>query len=155
MPQPGASLGLELHAAADADFRAMVLPVVSVLHLVVTPHAWEPKRLNEIGRSGDCNIDIACAEAAWTDAADAVAKYLMPRGEGTAALCTGTLINNMDGAPRFLGLLSRGEEVPDARVSVYDHVHVQHARSARCVPESSGRVTAGSLRPRRGATMRA
>lgn len=110
--QPGDALGLELHAEAGADLRGAVLPVRQLLHLVVTPRAWDGKRLNELGKAGSCNIDIACAGDEWVDVGRAVAKYIFTFDDPTpaepnrvsAATCTGTLLNNVaqDGTPYFV-----------------------------------------------------
>lgn len=100
--QPGEAIGLELSMAPGVDIAGLTLPVTSLMHLVVTPREWDDKRLMDIGKSGSCNIDVACADAEWMETGDAVAKYIFSTGPTTAALCTGTLINNVDGAPRFI-----------------------------------------------------
>ncbi len=61
-------------------------------------------RLAEVAKSGSCNNDVVCPEAdAWRDEIRSVARFTI-NINGSSALCTGTLINNVkdDLRPLFL-----------------------------------------------------
>ncbi len=73
------------------------------LHLETVTHAYRNivEFANKFGRSGSCNINVACEEAAgWENQIDAVLMMMV----GSNSLCTGTLINNtnFDGRPFVL-----------------------------------------------------
>ena len=70
---------------------------------LVTVGADLNKDIRDIGRSGTCNIDIACVSnpsAALLNIAKATAKMVFTDGGNTFA-CTGTLLNSTSGADYF------------------------------------------------------
>lgn len=75
------------------------LPVAHASHLVTGPSAGLAKRLQDIGASGSCNVDVACPGAyageSFRQAAASVAQMVFTDGAYTA-LCTGTLLNDSD-----------------------------------------------------------
>ena len=75
-------------------------------HLVVSPSELGRKDIRQIGRSGSCNIDVACVSnpsSALLNAARAVAKMVYTTSSGGTSLCTGTLLNSTSGADYFYG----------------------------------------------------
>jgi len=90
---------VEIVAAADAMAGDVALRLEAVSHLAVEPPALasgDPKRVQDIGRSGACNVDIACElpEAALESAARSVGKLVFSNAAGNTFLCSGTLIND-------------------------------------------------------------
>lgn len=91
---------VELHAdeGAVVDDAALVLGPAS--HLVVAGAALEnmsEKDARHIGRSGACNIDVACVtppSQALTQASNSVGKIIFSDRSGFSYLCTGTLMND-------------------------------------------------------------
>ena len=74
-----------------------------ISHFVASPASNVPKNVGQIGKSGSCNIDIACVSnpsAALLNAASAVAKMVFTDASGSY-LCTGTLLNSASGANYF------------------------------------------------------
>ena len=72
-------------------------------HLVVSPASLGQKEVSRIGKSGSCNIDVACVStpsAALLNAAKSVAKMVFTDSSGTYS-CTGTLLNSTSGANYF------------------------------------------------------
>lgn len=72
-------------------------------HLVVSPASLGPKNIDRIGKSGSCNIDVACVStpsSALLNAVKSVAKMVFTDGSGTYS-CTGTLLNSTSGANYF------------------------------------------------------
>jgi lysyl endopeptidase len=75
------------------------LRVVRASHLLTTPSSNFTKRMEDIGKAGSCNVDLACSplssEPAFRGAAASVAQMVFNDGAYTA-LCTGTLLNDTD-----------------------------------------------------------
>ncbi len=79
-----------------------------VIHRIKTSHLWTSagngfKRLSDIGRSGACNIDLAC-QSNWSRVGASEAKIVFQVNDATF-LCSGTLLNDSDAAtsvPYFL-----------------------------------------------------
>ncbi|MGM0650854.1 MAG: T9SS type A sorting domain-containing protein, partial [Bacteroidota bacterium] len=66
--------------------------------------AYRNERVNGFGDSGDCNVNVNCAEGAnWQEKKQGVALIYIPAGMG-GGFCSGSLVNNTanDGTPYFL-----------------------------------------------------
>jgi hypothetical protein len=90
---------VEIVAGADATAGDVALRLDAVSHLVVEPPALasgDPKRVQDIGSSGACNVDVACElpEAALESAARSVGKLVFSNAAGGTFLCSSTLIND-------------------------------------------------------------
>lgn len=102
----GDTLALELSLPPGADPEAVRLALLQISHLrlaLTDPSGL--KQLSDIGRSGSCEIDVACGEGIPDFIADSVAKYLFSDSAGGTFLCTGQLLNDTDGStqiPYFL-----------------------------------------------------
>lgn len=104
---PGDTIAVEVYAPAAVDPRALRFAAPRLSHLFTAPDQQDfTKRLSEIGNSGSCNIDVACAASSISAATVAsVAKYIFSSSEGFTALCSGTLLNDTapaDQIPYFL-----------------------------------------------------
>ena len=76
-----------------------VITVEQVSHLVAGPQDRFAKTVSDIGRSGSCNIDMACVanpSTALQQAASGVVQMLFTKRTGSSTLCTGTLLNDTD-----------------------------------------------------------
>lgn len=96
-----ATVELRLLPGFNIDQFRVTLDQLS--HLTVSPAAFGQKDTAHIGRSGACNIDIACVSspsAALLNVVKATAKMVFTAG-GNSYLCTGTLINSSSGADYF------------------------------------------------------
>ena len=92
---------LRLMPGVDAAQFAVTLETLS--HLIASPSNMGQKDIAQIGRSGSCNIDIACVSnpsTALLNAAKATAKMVFTTSAGSY-LCTGTLLNSASGADFF------------------------------------------------------
>ena len=90
---------VEIVAAAGAMAGDVALRLEAVSHLAVEPPALassDPKRVQDIGSSGACNVDVACEfpEAALESAARSVGKLVFSNAAGSTFLCSGTLSND-------------------------------------------------------------
>lgn len=92
---------VELFAPAGTELSIRAIAVSRASHLVTTPAGGLAKRLQDIGASGSCNVDVPCAsragDAAFRNAAASVAQMVFTDGSFTA-LCTGSLLNDADPA---------------------------------------------------------
>lgn len=73
--------------------------VERVSHLVSGPDDRFAKTVADIGRSGSCNIDLACVanpSQALRQAASGVVQMLFTKRSGGTTLCSGTLLNDTD-----------------------------------------------------------
>ncbi|HYC34812.1 MAG TPA: trypsin-like peptidase domain-containing protein [Usitatibacter sp.] len=95
----GEAQTVEVFVPSHIDPRRLPLRVAGVSHLVAMPSGTLSKRLQDIGRSGSCNVDLPCsslnANQAFRDAAASVAQMVFTDGPYTA-LCTGSLLNDAD-----------------------------------------------------------
>lgn len=93
---PGDALIIEYMEPSHPDFKGE-------LNLETVTHAYRSVMdfTSKFGRSGACNLNVACEEAeGWEKQVDAVLLMMV----GSNSLCTGTLINNtnFDGRPYIL-----------------------------------------------------
>jgi len=93
----GDTVRLELRAARGADLTGAVLELPALSHLLVSLRRSIDKSLDEIGASGDCNMDIACIPEVL-DQGKSVAKYYVTGSGGGTGMCTGTLLNSNSNA---------------------------------------------------------
>ena len=95
----GEAQTIEFFVPAGHEPKRLPLRIVRASHLFTTPSSNFTKRMDDIGRSGSCNVDVACSalasEAAFRDAAASVAQMVFNDGAYTA-LCSGTLLNDAD-----------------------------------------------------------
>jgi len=91
---------IEFTARADTKLAGVVLTIPRIAHhLVAGLELKHPsaKTVSDIGRSGACNIDVACVTpqtSAFVNSTKAVAEILLTQEDGSSILCTGTLIND-------------------------------------------------------------
>jgi len=88
---------IEIVSAAGSAPPAVTVEQVS--HLVSGPDSRFAKTVADIGRSGSCNIDVACVanpSQALLQAASGVVQMLFTKRSGGSTLCTGTLLNDTD-----------------------------------------------------------
>jgi len=92
---------IEFFVPARHDPKGLPLRVVRASHLFTTPSSNFTKRMEDIGKSGSCNVDVSCSplssDAAFRGAAASVAQMVFSDGD-YAALCSGTLLNDSDPA---------------------------------------------------------
>ena len=97
----GEAQTVEFFVPYGHDPRRMPLKVARASHILTTPSSNFTKRLQDIGKSGSCNVDVPCSDmsgdAAFRDAAASVAKMVFNDG-GFTAMCSGTLLNDADPA---------------------------------------------------------
>ena len=94
---------VEVVVAANAELGDRALRIDRVSHLVDVPSApasGATKRIQDIGRAGACNVDVACElpDPVLESAARAVGKLVFSNAAGSTFLCTGTLINDAIGS---------------------------------------------------------
>jgi hypothetical protein len=95
----GEAQTIEFFVPAWHEPKRLPLRVVRASHLFTTPSSNFTKRMEDIGKSGSCNVDVPCSplssDAAFRGAAASVAQMVF--NDGTyAALCSGTLLNDSD-----------------------------------------------------------
>jgi hypothetical protein len=88
----GDTLGVEIYVPSVEAQYQVSLKVVQVSHLAYSVLSPDEKSLSDIGRSGSCNIDVAC-QTIPANVEDAVAKIIFSEG-GSSFLCTGSLLND-------------------------------------------------------------
>ena len=97
----GATQTVEFFVPSKVDVAAVHPRVTRASHIFTTPSSRFTKRLQEIGDSGSCNVDVKCSplasNAAFRDMADSVAQMVLTQG-GFSTLCTGTLLADSDPA---------------------------------------------------------
>jgi lysyl endopeptidase len=100
---------IELFVPSRHGKSGLAVKVRGVSHVFTTPSSNFSKRLEEIGRAGSCNIDIACSSlngsSAFRDVVQSVAQMIF-NDEGFTVLCTGTLLNDNDPATQTPWFLS-------------------------------------------------
>ena len=94
---------VEIVAGAGTVLEGLALGFGPLSHLAVGPMAIaadEPKRVEDIGDSGACNVDVACAlpDPVLETAARSVGKLVFSKPAGGTYLCSGTLINDSIGS---------------------------------------------------------
>lgn len=102
----GDSGTLELRLMPGIDAAQFGVTLETLSHLIASPSSLGQKDVRQIGRSGSCNIDIACVSnpsAALLNAAKATAKMVYTTDTGSTSACTGTLLNSTSGADYFFG----------------------------------------------------
>ncbi len=102
----GNSGTLELRLMPGIDAAQFGVTLETLSHLIASPSSLGQKDVRQIGRSGSCNIDIACVSnpsAALLNAAKATAKMVYTTDTGSTSACTGTLLNSTSGADYFFG----------------------------------------------------
>jgi lysyl endopeptidase len=91
---------IEVHLDAGAPVPDAALTLSRVAHQVVAPSSLDKldlKAVQDIGKSGSCEIDVACVTpqtAALVNAAKAVAAIEFQQPDGFTYLCTGQLLND-------------------------------------------------------------
>jgi hypothetical protein len=96
----GTAATLEFQAGAGAKIDGIKLTIPRIAHHLLAGTALkqpDAKTVSDIGRSGACNIDVACVTpqtTAFVNATKAVAEILFTQEGGSSYLCTGTLIND-------------------------------------------------------------
>lgn len=95
---------VEFFVPSGFDLRRLPLRVTRASHLLTTPSSSFTKRLQDIGKSGSCNVDIPCSRlngnGAFRDAAASVAQMVF-NDAGFTAMCSGTLLNDTDPASQL------------------------------------------------------
>lgn len=100
----GETQTVEFFAPAGREVPAGTPRIVSASHIFTTPSSRFTKRLQDIGDSGSCNVDIACSplnsNSAFRNASASVAQMVFVDGSFTT-LCTGTLLADSDNATQI------------------------------------------------------
>jgi lysyl endopeptidase len=96
---------IELRLMPEFQAAQFDLSFEQLSHLVVSPSDFSQKSINGIGKSGACNIDVACElqrspSQPLLNLSRAVAKMVFS-SDGKSFLCTGTLLNSSSGANYF------------------------------------------------------
>ncbi|MDZ7621713.1 MAG: trypsin-like peptidase domain-containing protein [Candidatus Competibacteraceae bacterium] len=88
----GETAGVEIYVPGEVghDFSIEAPQIQHLVYSVLNP---DDKALQDIGRSGACNIDVKCRTTTPNDLSGAVAKIIFTDGRSTF-LCTGTLLND-------------------------------------------------------------
>ncbi len=90
----GDTAGVEIYAPATV-VEPFAIEAPQVQHLGYSVQDPDDKALQDIGRSGACNIDVKCRTTTPSNLSNAVAKIIFTNG-GSSFLCTGTLLNDED-----------------------------------------------------------
>jgi lysyl endopeptidase len=98
----GSSATIEIAVSASVDVANATLTVSRVSHLMRAGAELAPAAVAKatgIGTAGSCEINWQCETPtpALTSAANAVARMLYTKENGTTYLCSGTLLNNAAG----------------------------------------------------------
>jgi hypothetical protein len=97
-PTEGETQTVEVFVPGARDPKALGLRIAQVSHLFTSAASGFKKRIQDIGDSGSCNVDVPCfanPTQAFLNTRNAVAKMLFTIGAGSG-LCTGTLLNDTD-----------------------------------------------------------
>ncbi len=105
---PGETIIIEYqepyHARKKERVEHAILHIESIIHITQVALPGPSGKEKNIGGSGDCHVNINCAEGDnWQAQKRGVARMLMRSGN-SYSWCTGSLINNtaLDAAPLFL-----------------------------------------------------
>jgi len=90
----GDTIGVEIYASSATARDGLSLALPQVSHLELTPSDPASKRLEDIGESLPCHVDVVC-ESPSNSPRDAVAKIVFTK-EGSTFLCSGQLMNDWD-----------------------------------------------------------
>jgi lysyl endopeptidase len=93
----GETLRIELQASHTVTLEGLTFDPPLISHLISSPRGNSLKNLNDVGKSGSCNIDIACeppSSPTWLSRGNSVAKYYFTTPAGRTGSCTGTLLNS-------------------------------------------------------------
>lgn len=88
-----------IEVVAEGEAAPPVIVAEQVSHLVSGPDSRFAKGVADIGRSGSCNIDLACVASpsrALLDAARGVVHMVFTKRTGLTTYCTGNLLNDTD-----------------------------------------------------------
>ena len=104
----GETQTVEFFVPAPHVPQALPLAIADASHLLTTPSSGF-KRGQDIGKAGQCNVDVPCSrlapDPAFRSTAESVAQMVFSDA-GFMALCTGTLLNDADPGsqvPYFIG----------------------------------------------------
>ena len=89
--------GQVIEITSPASLPEPSVEIVMVSHLVAGPSDGFRKRVQEIGSSLSCNIDVKCVgnpTQAFYDVANATVHLVFTRRSGGTAMCSGTLLND-------------------------------------------------------------
>jgi hypothetical protein len=133
---------VEIVARAGETRADVALQLDLVSHLVVEPPALAslgPKRVQDIGGSGACNVDVACElpDATLDSAARSVGKLVFSNAAGSTFLCSGTLVN--DAVNSYIPYLHTAAHCIEgafeaSTINVYWHFRAQSCRSLAVPP---------------------
>jgi hypothetical protein len=145
----GDTLLLELYLPPGSDPDSIGLTLPRLSHLRATTQAMVVSRnLDDIGRSGYCQVDVACQDAGLPAVIiDSVAKYLFSDGTGRTFLCSGQLLNDTDPdsqIPYFLTANHCIDQASDA-VSMEFYWFFQRARCDSPDPINVTRTGGGAI----------
>lgn len=90
----GDTIGVEIYVPSVEAQYNLSLKIVQISHLAYSVLSPDNKSLSDIGRSGSCNIDVAC-QTIPANLQNAVAKIIFSE-EGYSFLCTGSLLNDSE-----------------------------------------------------------
>jgi lysyl endopeptidase len=100
----GATQTVEFFVPSRLDPSTLAIRITGASHIFTTPSSRFTKRIQDIGSSGSCNVDVPCsalnATTAFQNVADSVAQMVFTDGAFTA-LCTGSLLNDSDGSTQL------------------------------------------------------
>ena len=100
----GETATIELRLLPGFTASQFRLTLERLSHLTISPAELGRKDTNQIGKSGACNIDIACVNtpsAALLSIAKSTAKMVITGADGRSGSCTGTLVNSESGGDYF------------------------------------------------------
>jgi lysyl endopeptidase len=105
----GETQTVEVFVPARHDPEAIALGVDAASHVFTTPSSRFTKRLQDIGDSGSCNVDVPCSplagSSAFRNVAESVAQMVFV-ADGFSVLCTGTLLADADASTQVPWLYS-------------------------------------------------
>lgn len=91
----GDTIGVEVHVKNAVQRPDFPITIANISHLLSSVLKSDLKRLVHIGRSDDCQIDVACSPVA-DGPRKATAKILFTTPDGETGLCTATLLTDKD-----------------------------------------------------------
>ncbi|GEM_PF-1092797 len=92
----GETLGLEIRLPPGISFDQVRIAIPRLSHLFMDPATGEMDTTFGIGDSQSCTLDVSCFWDDVKDIAPAVARMIFTSNSGASALCTGTLVNDLD-----------------------------------------------------------
>lgn len=91
----GNQIGLEIYLPDGIDPEQVTISLPRLSHLV-SNSINAVKSLSDLGRSGSCQVDVACDSTVPAVLIDSVAKIRFTDLNGLTGLCSGTLLNDTD-----------------------------------------------------------